>query len=399
MKILHVYKTYFPDTQGGVEEVIRQICLNTRPFGLESRIFTLSGSPTPKVISSSEGDIVRSKRNFEIVSTGFSLEAFSEFKRQTDWADIIHYHFPWPFADLLHSSLAKGKKSVVTYHSDIIRQKKMNWFYRPLMQQFLSSVDHIVVTSSNYLASSEILSEYREKITVIPIGLSESPFLENDVDSICMRQVENRYGVGYYLFVGVLRYYKGLHFLLEAMKGAPFKLIIAGTGPEEKRLHQQVKDQGLDNVEFVGFVNDEVKAALISHSKAVVLPSHLRSEAFGVSLVEAAMYGKPMISTEVGTGTSYINLHQKTGLVVEAGNTKLLREAMEKLNADKAICSIFSEQARLRYQKLFTGKKMGESYIHLYSELGQIKLDDLRPLSTDGIPVIAEPKSMRGYYL
>ena len=399
MKILHVYRTYFPDTQGGVEEVIRQICLNSRAFGVESRIFTVSAHPQPKVVSSIEGDIVRAKRNFEIASTGFSLQAFSEFKRQAEWADIVHYHFPWPFADLLHGVLPKGTKTVVTYHSDIVRQKALNWIYSPLMRRFLGSVDRIVATSPNYQASSEVLSGYRDKLEVIPIGLSESSFPKLNVDSSCLQQVENQYGTGYFFFVGILRYYKGLHLLLEAMKDLPFKLIIAGTGPAEAELHQQAQQLELDNVVFAGFVSDEEKAALMNHAKAVILPSHLRSEAFGVTLVEAAMCGKAMISTEVGTGTSYINLHGQTGLVVKPGSAESLRSAMERLGTDEALCSQFAEQARLRYERLFTGKKMGEAYSRLYADLCQISLDKLKPLTTDGIPVAAEADSVRRHYL
>ena len=399
MKVLHVYRTYFPDTQGGVEEVIRQICLNSRAFGIESRIFTVSADPQPKVVSSIEGDIVRAKRNFEIASTGFSLQAFAEFKRQAQWADIVHYHFPWPFADLLHSTLPKGKKSVVTYHSDIVRQKVLSWLYRPLMKRFLSSVDRIVATSPNYLASSEVLHRYQQKLSVIPIGLSESSYANLEADSACLQQVENQYGTGYFFFVGILRYYKGLHLLLEAMHGMPFKLIVAGTGPAELELKQQAQQLGLDNVEFTGFVSDEEKAVLMVHAKAVILPSHLRSEAFGVTLVEAAMFGKAMISTEVGTGTSYINLHGQTGLVVEAGSVQSLQAAMQRLNSDHALCTKFAEQARQRYESLFNGEKMGEAYSHLYAQLCQINLDQLEPLATEGVAVAAEAGSVRRHYL
>lgn len=399
MKVLHVYRTYFPDTQGGVEEVIRQICLNSRVYGIESRIFTVSAHPQPKVVNSIEGDIVRAKRNFEIASTGFSLEAFSDFKRQAQWADIIHYHFPWPFADLLHSTLAKGKKTVVTYHSDIVRQQALNWFYRPLMQRFLGSVDRIVATSPNYLGSSEVLPRYQDKVEVIPIGLSEDSFPKLEADFACLQQIANQYGTGYFFFVGILRYYKGLHLLLEAMRELPFKLIVAGTGPAEAELHQQAQQLGLDNVEFVGFVSDEKKAALMHHARAVILPSHLRSEAFGVTLLEAAMSGKAMISTELGTGTSYINLHGQTGLVVEPGSAKSLRDAMERLSTDEALCSKFAEQARLRYESLFTGHKMGEAYGRLYASLCQVNFGELEPLSIEGVQIAAEADSVRRHYL
>ena len=45
MRILHFYRTYYPDTQGGLEEAIRQICLSTGPLATENRVLTLQRKP------------------------------------------------------------------------------------------------------------------------------------------------------------------------------------------------------------------------------------------------------------------------------------------------------------------------------------------------------------------
>ncbi len=102
MNVLHVYRTYFPETQGGLEEVIRQISLNTKTLGIKSRVLTLSKHPDPCCIQREEADVYRYKLDFEIASCGFSLSALRAFKEHVEWADIIHYYFPWPFADILH---------------------------------------------------------------------------------------------------------------------------------------------------------------------------------------------------------------------------------------------------------------------------------------------------------
>jgi glycosyltransferase involved in cell wall biosynthesis len=387
LKVLHVYRTYFPDSQGGLEEVVRQICFNARAQGVESRVFTLSDKPEPAVINSVEAQIVRVKKTFEIASSGFSLAGFAEFRRQAAWADIVHFHFPWPFADLLNQVLPKGKPTLVTYHSDIVRQRILKWVYWPLMRDFLSSVDQIVATSPNYRASSKTLANYDHKLTTIPIGITESSYLQRGDYTLQLAEVEASFGQGFFLFIGVLRYYKGLSILLKAIKNAPYKVVIAGTGPAEQELLALAKTLALDNVVFTGFVSDEMKMALLQSCRGVVLPSHLRSEAFGVTLLEGAMCGKPLISAEVGSGTSYINIDGETGRVVKPNNVEALRQAMDELYNNSKWAVELGTAARARYEALFTGEKMGKAYSALYATLCDVDISKLKPLQCNGKPV------------
>jgi rhamnosyl/mannosyltransferase len=367
LRVLHVYRTYFPDTQGGLEEVIRQICRNTFEFGVESRVFTLSAPPVPAVIQREEAEVYRFHRSFEIASCGVSARALDGFKRLVEWADLVHYHYPWPFADLLHLFGRVSKPSVLTYHSDIVRQKKLLWFYRPLMRAFMNRIDVIVPTSQNYFASSSELGQYSEKVNVIPIGLDEDVYPE--VSNEELSAVRERVGEGFFLFVGVLRYYKGLHILLDALQGTSLKCVITGSGPVEMELKARASRLGLKNVQFLGYVSDTEKVAMFSLCRAVVFPSHLRSEAFGVTLLEGAMFRKPLISTEIGTGTTYINNDGETGIVVPPANAKDLREAMLRLDRDDALAERLGKAARTRYENLFTGRLMGERYADLYERL------------------------------
>jgi rhamnosyl/mannosyltransferase len=109
MNVLHVYRTYFPDTQGGAEEVIRQICWNTKKFGIISRVLTLSKNPDPNIVNFPEADVYRYHNDYEIASCGFSLRAITGFRKSVKWADIINYHYPYPFADMLHCMNAVKK--------------------------------------------------------------------------------------------------------------------------------------------------------------------------------------------------------------------------------------------------------------------------------------------------
>ena len=167
----------------------------------------------------------------------------------------------------------------------------------------------------------------------------------------------------------MLRYYKGLHILLDAIKDAPYKVIITGSGPIENSLKKQAVKLGLDNVVFTGSVSDATKVSLFKLSRAVVFPSYLRAEAFGVTLLEGAMYERALISTEVGSGTSHVNINGETGIVVTPGSSKDLRFAMDQLYHRPDMAKLMGQRARQRYELLFTGKLMGERYMQIYNEL------------------------------
>ena len=368
MKVLHVYRTYFPDTQGGGEEVIRQICLNSKSLGAECRVISICANPDPSVITLEEAEVYRFKRTFAVASTDVSVDLLKHYASLLSWADIVHFHFPWPFADLLQLLHRTNKPAIVTYHSDVVRQKPLMLLYRPLMRSLLNRVDRIVATSPGYAESSVELQRYRDKLEVIPIGLNEANYPAPD--QVLLDKVEAQLGgAGFFFFVGVLRYYKGLQFLLNAVEDTGLRCVIAGTGPEEKNLHRIAREKGLDNVQFVGRITDAEKAAMYQLCRAVVFPSHLRSEAFGVTLVEGSMAGKPLISAEIATGTSYVNIDGETGIVVPPADSKALREAMVKLAQNRSLAEELGSAARERYQSQFTGEKMGGAYVALYQQL------------------------------
>ena len=257
----------------------------------------------------------------------------------------------------------------MTYHSDIVRQKFLLQLYRPLMHRFLGSVDRIVASSPNYLASSSTLTRYRDKVSVIPYGLDSHGPAYPLPEAARLDAGRARVGTKFFLFVGVLRYYKGLHILLDAAQGRDYPVVIVGAGPVEAELRAHAARLGLRNVIFLGALPDEDKVSLLSLCHALVFPSHLRSEAFGISLLEGAMYGKPMISSEIGTGTSFINIDNETGCVVPPGDPAAFRQAMDFLWSHPAEAAAMGQQAARRYEALFTARKMSESYAQLYKHL------------------------------
>lgn len=367
MKILHVYKAALPYSMGGVEQVVHQLAKGAAEEGANVDVLALNRGPR-EVVDGGGYKVHYQPTLFEVASTPFSLKAFYKFRKLSQKADIIHYHYPYPFADLLHLTYCPRKPSIVTYHSDIVRQRKLLKLYKPLQKRFLSSVDCIVATSPNYVQTSESLQDYVDKVSVIPLGLEDSNYPEPPAERL--DYWKKRVGDKFFLFTGVLRYYKGLHILLDALKEVDYPTVIIGTGPEEKTLKQKANEYGLKNVHFLGHVPDQDKVALLKLCYAFVFPSHLRSEAFGLSLVEAAMFGKPMISCEIGTGTSYINIHGETGFVVKAENSIEWASFMSKLWEDELKAGQFGKAGLLRYKELFRSTRMLESYYKIYESSG-----------------------------
>lgn len=367
MRILHFYKNALPETIGGVEQVIDQIARGTSALGAENTVLSLSKSPSGHPTPMDGYELFTAKRNFELASNGFSLQSIHLFKKLSAKADLIHYHFPWPFADLIHLFAPPNKPTVLTYHSDIIRQKFLLKLYRPLKRHFIKSIDHIVATSPNYLKTSDVLHEFCDKVTVIPIGLNRQTYPNPEAKLVDFYR--SLFGERFYLFVGAFRYYKGLKHLIDAAKLIPYPIVIVGSGPIEDQLKTASDKHGLNNVFFLGQVSELNKCALLEACYSVIFPSNLRSEAFGVTLLEGAMFGKPLISCEIGTGTTYINIDNLTGIVVPPSDPVALSNAMTRLwnHPDQAL--LMGKKAYARYQELFTAKQMAQSYYSLYQRL------------------------------
>jgi glycosyltransferase involved in cell wall biosynthesis len=367
MRVLHFYKISFPDSMGGVETVINQIARGANKLGVRTDVLSLTRERVPRTIEIDGYLLHRARLDMEIASTGFSMSAFWRFAQLAKKADVVHYHFPWPFMDVVHFATMVKKPTVVTYHSDIIRQKNLYKIYRPLQRKFLGDMNRIVATSPNYLATSDVLANYKHKVSVIPIGLDKVIYPTPSSDKLTYWR--ERLGPKFFLFVGVLRYYKGLHILMEAAQGTDYPIVIVGAGLIEEELRTQAAQLGLRNIHFLGFLPDEDKVALLTLCYGFLFPSHLRSEAFGISLLEGAMYGKPMISSEINTGTSFINIADETGLVVPPSDPLAMRQAMRYLWEHPEQAAEMGLRAEARYWEYFTGDKMVRSYVDLYGDL------------------------------
>ena len=367
LRVLHIYRTYFPETQGGGQEAIRQLCLATKPLNVENTIFALARQPVPHHMHLPEAHLVRARSWVEVASCDFGAwAAFKRCKAAADQCDIIQIHYPWPFADILLPLIrTRNQPVVVTYHSDIVRQGMLNMVYTPLRRYLLNCASKIVATSPNYAATSDVLRSHATKVHSIPLCLDIEPI----VNPALSARWETRFGRTFCLFVGVLRYYKGLDTLMLAASLVTIPIVILGDGPEGEHLQEEARSKGLSHVHFLGALDDADKDALFSLCRFVVFPSHLRSEAFGITLLEGARAAKPLICCEIGTGTTWVNRHNETGLVIRPNDPVALANAMNILAANDDLCNRLGQGAHARWLEHFTPATVGLAYRNLYDNL------------------------------
>ena len=368
--ILHVYKDYYPPVKGGIEYHINLLSNALKDSGHDVRVLVANTRNRYQVARCNGIEVVKAPQWGRFASSPLTLSFGIYLKRLGKHADIIHFHHPNPTAEFSYLFSGLKNKMIVTYHSDIIRQDKLGKLYSPFRNRFLRASDKIIVTSPNYLQTSNVLKQFKHKCTVIPLGIDIERF-NSSADRSRIESIRQEHGdVPIVLFVGRFRYYKGLHLLIRAMKDIEAKLLLIGTGSEEREMRRLAAAEGLgDKIRFLGELSNEDVNAYYKACDMFVLPSHLRSEAFGTVQLEAMCCAKPVISTEIGSGTSFVNVDQQTGITVKPNDVAALAAAIQFLIDHPQKRREWGEAGRRRVEQHFTKKKMVERTLALYAAL------------------------------
>lgn len=368
MKILQVNKFYYPHT-GGIETIIQTL---SEGFNTSDEVNVLvcqqKGRGTCETVN---GVCVKRSGSFgTYFSCPVSAEFISDFRKLSENSDIIHIHTPFPLADLACILSGYKGKVVVSWHSDIIKQKKLLPLYKPLMYKLLKRADSIIAATESHIRYSEYLTEFQDKCKVIPYGIDVSEYAHIKNKNILT--VRNKSSVKI-LFAGRLVYYKGVDILLKAFsKLNNCELFIVGTGTLEKQLKDIAADLNIsEKVHFKGRLSDEDLKSAFLECDIFVLPSVERSEAFGLVQLEAMICGKPVVNTALKTGVPYVSLDGITGFTVSPSNTDMLADALQSLADNPDLRNSFGQNGKKRVIRCFTAEKMLKDtyshYIHLLS--------------------------------
>ena len=236
MKIVHTNKAYYP-LIGGVETIVANFAegLSTRP-GIDVEV----------LVCNHEHSIWKQEKTINRVNVTYvpmwakiaslPISPLFPFHLAALDGDILHVHEPFPLVDLTNllipSVLRRFSRIVVSWHSDIVRQKWAMSVYASVIRKFLDRVDRIIVATPNHLESSQFLKTYSEKCEIIPFGLQLDWVKQRQTRDEQIKKIKKQFGDPLILFVGRLVYYKGLKYLVDAMNLLPdVNLAIVGGGP------------------------------------------------------------------------------------------------------------------------------------------------------------------------
>jgi glycosyltransferase involved in cell wall biosynthesis len=282
--------------------------------------------------------------------------------------DLIHVHIPNPLAELSALMADRDIPVVAQFHSDVVRQRNLLKLYGPFLDAFYRRASCIVVPTPRHIEISTFVSKYRDKCRVVPFGVPVSRF---ELDNAGLEKADKlRDGLPAVLCVGRLVSYKGVEFLIRALKNVKARLWIVGIGPLEDVLKKLAHETGIaDRVEFLGHVSDRDLVTYYHACEVFVLPSITNAEMFGVVQLEAMACRKPVISTDLPTGVSWVNQHGKTGYIVPPRNVEELAKGIRQLLGNRRLRQEMGDAGHARVEQHFTSTKMAEAMLQVYQEM------------------------------
>ncbi len=369
MKLVHVYKDYHPPVRGGIEQTVERMAREQARAGHEVTVLVSASGGRRTVVEHVEGvKVVRVAELARLMSSPICPTFPRELARLE--ADLWHLHHPNPLGEVSWLWVRPRGTLLVSYYAEVVRQRALMPAYGPVLRALLRQADRVHLIAPTALArAGALLSPHADKCRCVPLGVDAEPLLALDRDSVAARALRERHGEPFILFVGRLRAYKGLDVLLAAMPKVSARLVIVGEGPMGERLRQQARQLGIeDRVVFAGSVSDQGLRDLLAAASIGVLPSSQPSEAFGLAMVEYLAAGIPAVCTELGTGTTFVNLPGRTGLAVSPNDPVALAGALMTLVGDPELRTRLGLAGRERVRELFTTEAMMRGLDALYAE-------------------------------
>ncbi|MDO8962997.1 MAG: glycosyltransferase [Coriobacteriia bacterium] len=373
MRIALVNKYYFPPHLGGIETYMQMLAegLAARPGVCVEAIVSNEGDETVREVIKGV-EVLRLARAFAASSTPVAFgmaEAIRAAATGTERSDLFHLQFPYPWGDWAWQRAGSPGPMVLTYHSDIVRQRVLGAAYRPVMARLLDRASRIIVASPPMIENSPFLRPHADKCRVVPFGIDVERYAPTPEHVAAADAIRARHARPIVLFVGRLIYYKGVDVLVRAMADFDADVVLVGNGPLEGELRELAVSLGVaDRLTFVPPVTDDELAAYMRAADVFCLPSVARSEAFGIVQLEAHASGTPVVCTDLPTGVPWVNRDGETGLVVPVGDAAALASALRRLLSDDALRVRMGERARERVLAEFTVERMVENTVSVYEE-------------------------------
>jgi len=376
-KIVMVNK-YYPPHLGGIEFHLRDLAEGLVAAGNQVRVIVSNDRRiyAEEVINGVE--VVRLPRLFEQASTPVCRKLGPVLSLEADRADLLHFHTPYPWGEFewMGQMASKRKPYVITYHSDIVRQKMARSAYRPFLNKFLNRSQLIMASSPQLIKYSPWLALRAEKCRQVNFGLPVENIAHNTQAQQRAAELRQMYapdGKPIVLFVGRLVYYKGIEVLARAIPQVDAHFVIIGKGPDRAALNSLAKgdsteDNLAERVHFIDYADNDELIAWFHAADILTLPSVESSEAFGLVQIEAHAAGTPVVSSRLQTGVPYANLDGVTGLTFPPRDAQALAGNLNALLADDELRQRLGRQAQERALAEFTIPQMVDAVSAVYHE-------------------------------
>lgn len=365
---------FYPPINGGIETAVRDIAEGLSARGWQVEILCANTS-RKTLVESGDIPIVRLASLGQVASTSITPSLIVWLWRHQRAQNVVHVHLPNPMANLALWLTRPRAKLVVHWHSDIVKQKKLLKIYAPLQEWLLRRADAIIVTSPPYAESSPWLQAYRSKVHTVPLCVRDVA-KQGDV-ALQRERVANlraKYAGKKIVFsLGRMTYYKGFDVLIDAaaLLSDQVVFLIGGGGELLESLRAKVAAAGLvDCIHLLGRIDDDDLSAYYEACDLFCLPSLMRSEAFGLVMLEAMSFGRPIVATNiVGSGVPWVNVNDETGLNAEPGDSASLAAAISQILDNPILARRLGDGARRRYEEHFTIKRMTDALVRVYQHI------------------------------
>ena len=370
MRVLHFAKYAF-ERPGGMERHVEVLTRGLAAAGVDVTVLAYDpdGTAQPRMVDGVHVEPVRPL--FHLGSQAVAPDMIGRARRLSRTArfDVVHEHWPDPLAHAMANFVPGRPARVMSWHSDIVRQKWLGPMFLQLAR-LLPRPDAVIGATSCHLQSAQV-AEFAppQRRYVIPYGIDVAPLARAPQTLARAAALRAAHGGGPIVFaLGRHVYYKGFEVLIDAMAHVDGVLILGGEGPLTAALRARAAHLGA-RVAFAGAISEAELPAYFHACDVFCLPSVAPAEAFGIVQAEAMACGKPVVNTWLHNGVNEVAMHDVSALTVEPGNVVALGEALRCVLADASLARRLGEAGRDRVMRDFTVDAMVGKTFDLYMKL------------------------------
>lgn len=371
-RVLHI-SNFYPPNIGGVEQVAYDVVSTLAGSNYEQEVICFDGNGKFAVDYVEGVKVTRVGYFLKVFSQALSLSYYFHLRNAIKrlQPEYIHFHWPNPLVAifLLLTFPKSNCRLIVHWHSDIIKQERILWLFQSIQDRILKLSETIIVTSPNY-ASSSHLSNWVNKIKVVPNTVDISRFVLTQKEENELAQLKERFvNTKVVLFLGRHVEYKGVEYLIKASKKMTYenvKILIAGSGPLTTKLKQESSND--NKIEFIGRIDDQQLKLYFHLADVFAFPSITKNEAFGVALAEAMCCETASITYEIeGSGVNWVNKKDVTGIEVPNRDVKAFAAGLDQLLSNDELRTSMAKLAKERVERKFNKTKLAAYLNPIYA--------------------------------